>query len=471
MLAAVAVVAAAIAVALAYASGGFGAGSPPPGSTEQLTLKMSDGVRLACSVTYPQDVPDGTLPAGGHAGVILFPGFGQTHADLEPIAQFFAGDGYETLECDARGTGTSEGRFDLAGPQDVEDARELFTWLSGRLGNDDIGAFGLSLGGGEVWNAAVAGVPFKAIVPASAWTSLGSALAPAGVPKSGLVDQLVGEVPSGWDSSLAEARDDLLGGSVTDAVEAVDAARSARPKLRSLTVPTLILQGRHDFLFDLGQALSAYRLLHGPRWLYLGDLGDSPASNPATEQSTYLELAAELFDEYLKGMPGVSPGKNGSVLLGHDPWDGTTTSFAGLPPTRGESVNFPGTTTLTHGAVTRWARLTGGPLEAFGGGSVTVRYSGATAGSWPDLVATVSVQGSSAPVTVGAAPVTKPSGVLKIPLLSEAVLLPRGKRLVVQVGETSADGVYATPADGPRPPLTIGRVTLSLPLLPLAISR
>ncbi len=470
VLAAVAAVAVALALALAYAGGVLGAGSPAPGSTAQLTLPMSDGVSLACSVTYPQDVPGGALPAGGHAGVILFPGLGQTHDDMLATAQFFSGDGYEAIACDTRGTGASGGAFGLAGPRDVQDARELVTWLSDRLGNADIGAFGLSLGGGEVWNAAAAGVPFKAIVPGTAWTSLASALAPGGVVDDALANQLAQAAPAArWDASLASVRADLLAGSDTAAVASLETSRSSRPKLHALALPTLMLQGRHDFSFDLDQALAAYRRLKGPHLLYLGDLGAAPAANAAAEQAVDLKLASVFFDKYLKGMQGVDPGADGSSELAHDPWDGLVSVFRGLPPTRGASVTLPGTAKLARGQlVSRTARLPGGPLETFGDGSVVVRYSGAS--RWTHLVATVSVQGRSTPVTVGAAPVNGAAGLLRIPLLDEAMLLPRGKRLVVTVGGTSPRGVFAEDVPAAAT-ISIGRVTLNLSLLRLAVSR
>ncbi len=364
----------------------------------------------------------------------------------------------------------SEGEFGLDGPRDIQDARDLYDWLSAQLGNDEIGAFGFSLGGGEVWDAAVAGVPFKAIVPAVAWTSLGPALAPDGVLKTGLLDELAGAAPSGkWDPALAQARGDLLAGSVTPAVKSVEATRSSRSRLKSLTVPTLILQGRHDFLFDLDQALTSYRLLNGPRYLYLGDLGHPPAANPAAEQDTYLKLAAEIFDAYLKPTPEISSGPQAPVVLAHDPWDGAETSYKTLPPTRSVSVDLPGTSTLSPGKTTdRTARLTGGPLETFGAGWITVRYSGAS--GWTHLAATVLVKGQKTPVTLGAAPVTKAAGLLRIPLLDEAVLLPRGKPLVVELGGTARGGVFTQ--DVPRgATITVGRVTLNLSVLQRAVSR
>ena len=463
-------VAVSVAAALAYAGGVFGAGSPAPGSTEELTLPMSDGAELACSVTYPENVPNGTFPGGGHPGVILFPGLGQTHADLLSTAQFFSGDGYEALACDARGTGASTGDFGLDAPRDLEDARELFGWLAGQLGNDDIGGFGLSLGGAEVWSSAVAGVPFKAIVPAATWTSLGRALAPDGVVNDGLAHALADAAPAArWDQSLGQVRAGLLAGSFTSAVQSAAATRSTSSRLHLLTVPTLMLQGRHDDDFDLDQALAAYRRLAGPHLLYLGDLGAAPSSNPAAEQAVYMKLAAKFFDRYVKGLRDVDPGKSGAVELAHDPWDGLVTTFAALPPTRGDSVTLPGTTTLSREeTAVRGARLTGGPLESFGAGSVVVRYAGAS--RWTHLVATVSVQGSTTPLAVGAAPVTKPAGLLRIPLLDEAGLLPRGKRIVVALGATSPDGVF-TDEEPSGASIAIGRFTLKLSLLRLAVSR
>jgi alpha-beta hydrolase superfamily lysophospholipase len=438
-------------------------------STQELTITVSDGTALACGLI----LPSGSPPAGGWPGVILFHGLGQSHAAMETIAgAALAPLGFASLACDARGTGASGGMFGLSGPKEVQDARDLFNWFAARADVSDtqIGAFGLSLGGGAVLNAAVAGVPFKTIVTGITWTDLGSALNPNGVPKGGEIAQLAQVIPvSRWDSSLTQARTDLLAGSVSAVVKSTEGARSSRSRLHSLTVPTLLLQGRHDFLFDMDQALAAYKLLAGPKRLYLGDLGHPPATNPTAELPTYLGEAVAWFGRYLAGVGTV----HGGVELAHDPWDGTTTSYAGAPPTRHTSVNLPGTKGIAaNGSVRRSVRLTGGPLETFGDGYVSVRYSGNT-GAFNELRAMVSVKGSSTPITVGAAHVGAKSGVLKIALLDEAVPLPRGKKLVVTVGSTSADGVYLPYFGGPGGPsvVKIGRVTLTLSLLKKTVSR
>jgi pimeloyl-ACP methyl ester carboxylesterase len=390
---------------------------------------------------------------------------------METIASIAAAPaGFASLACDARGTGASGGTFGLEGPKEVQDARDLFDWLAARsdVSDTQIGAFGLSLGGAQVWNAAVAGVPFRAIVTAITWTSLGSALNPNGVPKDGELAALAQAIPPArWDPSLAQARTDLLAGTVSSAVKSTEAARSSRAKLHSLHVPTLMLQGRHDFLFDMDQAISAYRLLAGPKHLYLGDLGHSPATNPAAEQIFYLGEAVAWFSEYLAGIPSLG----GGVELAHDPWDGERSFFQVLPQTRHKIVNLPGRTELTApgASVSRSVRLTGGPLETFGDGSVTVRYSGAASG-WTHLVATVAVKGTSTPVTFGAARVTKKAALLHIPLSDQAVLLPRGKKLVVTVGGETVGGVYLS-VPGGSGPITIGRITLDLSLLKHPVSK
>ena len=430
-----------------------------------VTIQASDSTPLACAYI----IPSASLPAGGFPGVILFHGLGQSYADMEPYGSALAQLGFAGLACDARGTGASGGKFGLDGPRDVQDAQDLFTWFAGQpdVSNTQIGALGLSLGGGEVWNAAAAGVPFKAIVPAITWTDLGQALNPNGVPKDGLVGQLLQSVPSSQvDSSLTQMTQDLLGRHVTAAVTAAEAARSSRAKLHSLTVPTLLLQGRHDFLFDLDQAIAAYKLLAGPKRLYLGDLGHAPAKNPTAEEPTYLAEAVGWFEHYLAGGPKLV----GGVQLAHDPWDGKTTVYRGLPATRRQSVNLPGTTRIPGtGSLKRSVRLTGGPYETFGDGSLSIRYSGLS-GALKQIRATVSVKGGKTPVTFGAANVTSEAGVLRIPLSDQAVLLPRGKRLVVTVGTTSANGVYS-PTSGNPLTVTIGRITLNLSFLRRAVSK
>jgi hypothetical protein len=223
----------------------------------------------------------------------------------------------------------------------------------------------------------------------------------------------------------------------------------------------------------MDEAIAAWKLLAGPHRLYLGDLGHPPAKNPGAEQTGYIGEAVAWFSHYLATG---GPVTTGGVELAHDPWDGKTASYKLLPKTRKASVNLPGRTKLSGAAfATRSTRLTGGPHETFGAGSLTVRYSGAQ--NWTQLVATVSVKGSKTPVTEGAAPIKASSGTVKIPLMDEAVRLPRGKKLVVKLGATSADDVYhlGVPIYASAAPqgasIKLGSASLKLSLLRHTVSK
>ena len=450
------------------------AGSALAATPQELTITAADGTALSCALVEP----DGTAPAGGWPAVMLFHGLGGKHQDMEPFATgYLAPAGFASLMCDARGHGTSGGLFGLDGPTDVADTQFLFNWLTARpeISETQIGAFGISLGGGGVWNAAVAGVPFKAIVPTITWTNLLTSLAPQGLSKSGLVTLLGQEVPiARWDPTLLAAKAALVTSSDLASVNALAAPRSPLTHLSSLTVPTLLIQGRHDFLFDIDQAEAAFKLLKGPKRLYIGDLGHAPAGNPIPEQPTYFGEAIAWFDRYLKGeQSGID--KRPPVELAHDPWDGKTTSYAGLPPTKFTSVALPGTTTMQSpgGKVQRGARLTGGPHETFGDSTVTVRYSGAK--GWDRLVAVLTVAGNNTPISAGGIKLSAASGIATIRLMNESVLVPAGKRLVVTLGATStvqnsADALYLDDVQ-PGSSITIGRMTLKLSVLQKAVSR
>jgi alpha-beta hydrolase superfamily lysophospholipase len=440
---------------------------------QQLTIPASDGTVLACSLVEP----DGTAPATGWPAVMLFHGLGGTHQDLEPLAtQALAPAGYAGLMCDARGHGASGGLFGLDGPRDVQDTKELFAWLTARpeISDTQIGALGFSLGGGAVWNATTAGVPFKAIVPIITWTNLATALAPQGLSKSGLVGYLGQLVPeSRWDPELLASKSSLITSTNMATVTALAAARSPLAKLSTVTTPTLLLQGRRDFLFDIDQALAGYRALKGPKRIYVGDFGHAPGNNPATspDVAIWTSLAVKWFDRFLKGTANGIDKK--VVELGHDPYDGKTTTFTTEPAAKTVSVSLPGTTTISGatGKVVRGVRITGGPHETFGVSTITVPYSNAK--TWDRLVAVVAV-GTDA-ITAGGVKLSAASGTATIKLMNQAVRVGAGKRIVVYLSSTSlaqssANALYLAGVQ-PGSQITIGRARLTLSVLKKAVSK
>ena len=111
------------------------------------------------------------------------------------------------------------------------------------------------------------GVPFKAIVPVITWTNLADRARAAGP-----VEVRARAVPRRARARRAAGIRELLAAKAVarrrartwHAVAALAASRSPVAKLPSITTPTLLIQGRHDFLFDIDQALAAYKALQGP---------------------------------------------------------------------------------------------------------------------------------------------------------------------------------------------------------------
>jgi branched-chain amino acid transport system substrate-binding protein len=436
---------------------------------QQLTVPMSDGANLACSLT----MPDSGTPT---AGVMLFHGLGGKHQDMEPLAtQYFAPAGYAVLACDARGHGTNPVCcWALAAPPAVADVQSEFNWFAQRIGTSNIGGLGISLGGGMLWNAATSGVPFKALVPVITWTSLQNALAPQGFAKLGLVLYLSGLVPQALWSPLLTANAAALVAGHTTGPGGVDWSQNQSiQKLSGFSTPTLMVQGRHDFLFDIDQVLATYKLLAGPKRIYLGNFGHSPDStSTAPDQAYFWPLAVKWMDRYLKGA------QNGvdkvHIELGHDPWDNTPTAYAAAPPTKTVSVNLPGSTVIrgSAGKVVRSVHVTGGPHETFGDTTVRVRYSGAQ--QWDRLVAVLCIQGNTTPISVGGVTISGASGTATIKLMNESVLIPARKKLVLYVGPTSTiqtpgDAVYLASVPTTAQ-VTIGKETLKLSVLKKAVS-
>jgi len=88
----------------------------------------------------------------------------------------------------------------------------------------------------------------------------------------------------------------------------------------------------------IDQATAAYKLLAGPKRLYLGDIGHFPAKNPAAEAPTYLTEVVGWFNQYLAGGPKLV---GGGVELAHDPWDGRTSLYKSIPRTRSRRDSDP----------------------------------------------------------------------------------------------------------------------------------
>jgi predicted acyl esterase len=448
-------------------------------------VRMSDGVELG--VSYFE--PNGTPPASGWPAVVLLHGLGRQRSvsDFDNwtpnlmAARSLAPEGYAVLTYDARAHGASGGLFTLDGPRELADLRELLTWLTSNhpVDPDHIGAYGASYGGGLVWRAAVEGFPLAAIVPAATWTDLGEALAPQGLVRAGIIVGFSQSIPRDrFGAEESQLLADATAERNVPAVRSYLASRSTRSRLGTVRIPTFMLQGRRDFVFDADQALAAYRRLQGPKRLYLGNFGHPPATNPDAEFE-YAALQIRMwFDRFLKGIPnGID--RSPPIVIAPDPWRPPTATFRTLPKPRTLMFRLGGRRTLS--AAGKVARSTAPvrQLETFG--APVVKVTLATRSGYKHLVAVLSAvtRSGSEIVIADGGTATRTIGrrlrTVTIKLQNEITSIPAGSRLRVTLGARStvqsvSNLLYLIPV--PEGSVAdIRRVTLALPVLRRPVSR
>jgi pimeloyl-ACP methyl ester carboxylesterase len=442
------------------------------GKVDNLPLTMSDGVVLKGTL-YTPDAP-GIYPA-----VIMFHGLGGKRQDLDAIASRFASN-FVVLTVDMRGHGQSEGLVSVDGPREIQDVREIYGWLAAQpeVQANDIGGWGISLGGGAVLRSLVEGVPWAAVETVETWTDLFSALAPQNLSKSGAIYQLLNSVPpERLDPSVKAIEQDAIASRNLPALHAFADARSSRPLLSQVHTPILMAQGRRDFAFDIDQAAAGYRLLKGPKQLLIGDFGHSPSTFPGPDYNAVVGADMSWFIRWLQHtqLRPYSP-----IALSPDPWRGKLRAYKKLPSTLAAHISFGGTNTVT--GVAKAVRSTGrthARLETFGAGRL--RLTARLSGGWERLVAVLTARTPKHKTIVVSEGGVNTSGLsgrrkLTVNLISDATLIPSGSRLTLTLASSSMaqDPGNLLYLDLPQPSgakVVLGPARLDLPVLRKPVSR
>ena len=415
--------------------GGEAAGSPT--AKQDVSIPMDDGVSIAATLY----VPDGTAPSGGWPAIVFLHGLSGNRQQMNALVEGygFTGQSYAVLTFDARGHGESGGLVGIDGPREVTDIRAIRDWLAARpdVSDSKIGAWGISYGGGGIFNSLVAGVPWAAVVTVETWTDLYSALMPQGLVKSGLVAGLAGSIPP-------EKRDPTLTG-VQAAAFAGDAAavkpwadaRSSLAKLGSITTPVFMAQGRRDFLFGIEQGTRAFERLKGPKVLYVGLHGHAPSTFPAADTGFLMTKVRAWFDCYLR--EAGCDGAQTSVYVVPENFSGQVTRRGTLPPVSPTFVTFPGVTTFAKSgkAVRTSAPLRQG-IEIYG--APTVQTTIAASGGWSRLVAVLTARtpgGKEIVVSAGGVPTRTGAQKVTIQLVNQATFVPKRSRLTLTLASSS----------------------------------
>jgi alpha-beta hydrolase superfamily lysophospholipase len=415
-------------------------GGEAVGSTaakQELSVPMDDGTSIAATLY----LPDGAPPSGGWPAIVVLHGFSQKRQDMNAVVEGYGltGQGYAILTFDARGHGESSGLVGIDGPREVADTRAIHDWLAARPDVSDakIGAWGISYGGGAVFNSLAAGVPWAAVVGVQTWTDLFTALAPQGLVKSGLVAGLSSSIPDARrDPALAALTLAAFSGD-TKSVRPWAAARSSISKLGSITTPVFMAQGRRDFLFGIDQGTRAFARLRGPKVLYVGLHGHAPSTFPAADTGFLMTKVRAWFDCYLRATG--CDGAQSSVYLAPESFGGQVARRGTLPPVSPTFVSLPGVTTFARsGKAVRTSAPLRKAIEIFG--TPTVQTTIAASGGWSRLVAVLTARtqaGKEIVVSAGGVPTTKGARKVTIRLASQATFVPKGSRLTLTLASSS----------------------------------
>lgn len=449
---------------------------PATAASEDVTIGSADGTQLAATLS----LPDGVAPPGGWPAVVVMHGLGGDRSTMTPVVSMLGiADRYAVLTYDARGHGASGGSVGIDGPGEVADARAVFGWLRDRpdVSDTKIGVWGISYGGGAALNSLAAGVPWAAVEAVQTWSNLRTALVPQDLTKTGVVAGfLSGLNPERVDPEVLTIRDAAFKGSIGQIIPWAE-ARSSIGKLRGVTTPVFLMQGRRDFAFGLDQARAAYAALAGPKRLWLGLHGHAPSTFPAPDSPAMLAEGAKWFDRYLRGVQGgldlARP-----IAISPESWKGAPSRFAKLPGTRTVAVTLGGTGAIaTDGRVQRRTTPLASGVEVFG--APIVKVTATAARGWARLVAVLSARtpaGKEIVVAGGGIPTVSGKRTYTIHLNDQATYLPRGSRLTLTLAASSlaqnpSNLLYLALPMPAGARLTIGAASMRLPTLVSAVTR
>ncbi|MGW5523689.1 CocE/NonD family hydrolase [Gordonia sp. NPDC003950] len=364
-------------------------------STRHFEATGEDGA--PCDVVADVYVPAGVDSAHRAPAILTTNGFGGSKNDLKPMAEMFTRRGYVVLAYSGLGFGGSGCRisFDTPDP-DGRAAAHLVDYLGGKANayldaahtqrapaldvvmrdavahdgrahpNDPrVGMVGGSYGGQVQFAAAAMDPRIDTITPMATWNDLSYSLAPNNTGQTvGVSTRGTGAPKTNWDASLVFAgvasgfahgdvdptrltgcpnyptqictavTQAVTTGVVTPDVVARLRAGSVASYLDRIRIPTLLLQGQSDTLFNLNEAIATYRGLTSRGvdtdmiWMSGGhsalpETGDyvENAPDPATQYVTRRIVA--WMDHHLRGTTA-SPGPRFSYFRNWIRVDGDT---------------------------------------------------------------------------------------------------------------------------------------------------
>ena len=414
------------------------AGGAVSNAKQDVTIAMDDGVGIAATLYTPA----GAAPAGGWPAIVFLHGLSGNRGQMNTLAESygFVGQDYAVLTFDARGHGASGGLVGIDGPREVADTRAVFNWLRARpdVRTRRSARWGISYGGGAIWNSLAAGVPWAAVEVAETWTDLYSALVPSGLVKSGLVAGLSGSIPAERRSpELDPVQAAAFSGTNFGIVRAFSTARSSIAKLGNVKTPVFMMQGRRDFLFGIDQALTRLREAEGPE----ATVDRQPRSRALVVPGRDTQRRCSVRDACGST---ASCAAQRTASTGDPPWSWRARGRARVSRSRASRPSPPSHRRSSKPRLQGpkvdgvLAARTTAKVEVFGAPVVSVTAT--TTGGWSRLVAVLTARtpaGKEILVAAGGVPARDGTRTYTIRLGDQATLIPKGSRLTVTLGSST----------------------------------
>ena len=358
-------VAATAGLTLASGSGASAATDDTPGYSLQaisVDVKVGPSDEQDCRIDADLYLPDGASATHRVPAILTTHGFGGNKADSNQtaIGKGFVHQGYAVLSYSGLGFGNTNCKITLDDPDwDGKAGRQMVDVLAGKRayttagsstphllkaistespGDPRVGMIGGSYGGQIQYAVAMQDPRIDAIIPIITWNDLTYSLAPGNVAKKEWIDLFFGDgIISGAQNASADPEtmrfcpnfvdQACIGATAMNTAGYPDAATVALAKhasvasyVKRIKVPTLLVQGQKDTLFNLNEAVATYRSLRAQQtpvkmvWQSWGHSGSNPVPGEldfgaASLRDSYLgNRFLNWMDHYVKGVSSATTG-------------------------------------------------------------------------------------------------------------------------------------------------------------------
>jgi putative CocE/NonD family hydrolase len=356
----------------------------PGYSLTAITVHVNVGPKgdVPCAVDADLYLPDGASAAHPVPAILTTHGFGGSKDDdnQKATGKGFVNQGYAVLSYSGLGFGKTDCKIELDDPDwDGKAGKQMDDVLAGTRpyvdqatgksqylrsiameskGDPRVGMIGGSYGGQIQYSVASQDPRIDAIIPLITWNNLNYSLAPGNVAKKEWVDLFFGD---GIESGVGNANNDpttltgcpnfddraCTGALYLNSVGYTDPTTTALANhasvgsyARKVTVPTLLVQGEKDTLFNLNEAAATYAQLKAQGtpvkmiWQSWGHSDSTPAPGEldlgaASIRDSYLgRRFLDWMNHYVRGTSSASTGPEFSYFRDWVPYD-TTPANAG----------------------------------------------------------------------------------------------------------------------------------------------